>query len=194
MTTQSPTAGRSPSPSSTGRAPRRTGPHGRRFPALGADRGSEGSGNGAVAPRRRPACRQPRVLRGILRRCQQPRPAATHSRTGLGVDPERRERAGRGRASARVATTTAPVSRQVCGRSSPSKRRVQAREGDERIRTAVRGFAGLCLTTRPRRRCAGHASRGHGARSRPRVQEKLPAGETRTKSSRNVRQSSDPTA
>ena len=28
---------------------------------------------------------------------------------------------------------------------------VQANEGDERIRTAVRGFAGLCLTTRPRR-------------------------------------------
>lgn len=29
--------------------------------------------------------------------------------------------------------------------------RVQTRRGDERIRTAVRGFAGLCLTTRPRR-------------------------------------------
>ena len=27
-------------------------------------------------------------------------------------------------------------------------------EGDERIRTAVRGFAGLCLTTRPRRPAA----------------------------------------
>ena len=27
----------------------------------------------------------------------------------------------------------------------------RAKKGDERIRTAVRGFAGLCLTTRPRR-------------------------------------------
>ncbi len=31
-------------------------------------------------------------------------------------------------------------------------------EGDERIRTAVRGFAGLCLTTRPRRRTSAHPS------------------------------------
>ena len=35
---------------------------GRRLPALGADRGSEGCWSSAVAPRRRPACRQPRVL------------------------------------------------------------------------------------------------------------------------------------
>jgi hypothetical protein len=32
--------------------------------------------------------------------------------------------------------------------------------GAERIRTAVRGFAGLCLTTRPRRPDAGHGIRG----------------------------------
>jgi hypothetical protein len=33
-------------------------------------------------------------------------------------------------------------------------------KGADRSRTGVRGFAGLCLTTRPRRRSAGHGSRG----------------------------------
>src|SRR5919109_2240023 len=33
-------------------------------------------------------------------------------------------------------------------------------QGAERNRTAVRGFAGLCLTTRPRRPAGGHRSRG----------------------------------
>ena len=40
----------------------------------------------------------------------------------------------------------------VSAPSSKARLRELSRdEGDERIRTAVRGFAGLCLTTRPRR-------------------------------------------
>ena len=34
------------------------------------------------------------------------------------------------------------------------------RRGAERNRTAVRGFAGLCLTTRPRRQVPGHGNAG----------------------------------
>src|SRR6476620_7350064 len=33
-------------------------------------------------------------------------------------------------------------------------------KGADQIRTGVRGFAGLCLTTRPRRRAAGHGIPG----------------------------------
>ena len=75
-----------------------------------------------------------------------------------------------GHSSTRVTETYLHSSGRICrppsrpsastGRRAPAKTSLstmhktpanQAEKGDERIRTAVRGFAGLCLTTRPRR-------------------------------------------
>ena len=116
MTTPWPTAGRSPLPPSTrADSSSRSDAWMARF-RVSADRRSEGSRHSAVAPRRRPARRKPRCSRGILRRGQQARPAAAHSRPGLSVDPERRQRAGRSRGEAsgdddRACVEAGPTSR-----------------------------------------------------------------------------------
>ena len=74
------------------------------------------------------------------------------SRGGQTSSADRASRSARPRASstgaARRRSTQLP-------RGDPK----HAEQGAERTRTAVRGFAGLCLTTRPRRRERGHGSR-----------------------------------
>ena len=70
-------------------------------------------------------------------------------------DPRLRERLSLGHASlGSPILLSAEVSEdapQKSVRSFAARVGFEADEGDERIRTAVRGFAGLCLTTRPRR-------------------------------------------
>ena len=131
-------------------------------------RGGSRRHGGALPVAARPSRRSANIKRGISRRSTEPPQEVVRV-----ADPSRR--------LFRDRVAYCPPCIALLRTSRTAHRTTTWPQGAERTRTAVRGFAGLCLTTRPRRR-TGHRSRPpcrlrwlRGCRSRPRDRGDLPA-------------------